>query len=303
MPSVRRALSAAVGLVATVAVVGAAGAHASSKIHVEDVWPTFSPDGKRILFARTRTTSDPRNGECCIVLRSSLYVMSRNGTGMRRLPGSGHDSDPAWSPDGKRIVFTRRDRLYVMNADGSGARALRGDYLEHRAPAWSADGAEIAFWRGRRGRGSIFVIRPDGSGLRRVARGADPYGGASWSPDSRKLAFGHNLDVFVVDRDGSDLHALTGGGYPAAHYEPAFSPDGRRLALRSDAGVYVLRSDGTGLHRITRTPNELQQDQHPMWSPDGRTIVFSGYRGHSQESRIYVVDADGRNLRRLTRHP
>jgi TolB protein len=244
---------------------------------------------------------DRRNGECCLTLGSSLYVVNAGGTGLRRIPGSGHDADAAWSPDGRLLAFTRRDRLHVMRPDGRGARALRSDGLAHSGPTWSPDSREIAFWRGNFRSGGIYAVRLDGSGFRRIVQRADGYGGPSWSPDGRRLAFGRRFQIFIVNADGSDLRRIA-RGFPAAYYEPDWSPDGRRLVFRSDFGLVVVNADGSGKRRITRAPNELSQDANPRWSPGGERIAFSAYRGRG-ERRIHVIAPNGRGLRRVTQPP
>jgi TolB protein len=82
----------------------------------------WSPNGRRIAFASTRDTRDNDNGE--------LYVMNADGSGVRRLTRTpGTEVPLGWSPDGRKLAFTRypsqpRWAFYVMNADGSGVRKV-----------------------------------------------------------------------------------------------------------------------------------------------------------------------------------
>jgi Tol biopolymer transport system component len=99
----------------------------------------------------------------------------------RRLThNGGRNFNPAWSPDGQRIVFEHRRRqgtshwvgawgykVYVMNADGSGQRRLAHGGSQ---PRWSPDGRKIAFVSQRNGHEDIFVMNADGSGQRNLTR-------------------------------------------------------------------------------------------------------------------------------------
>jgi Tol biopolymer transport system component len=144
--------------------------------------PAWSPDGRWLAFSSSAST--PNNAE--------IYVVHPDGSGLRRLTYTqgdvdtlGDDSWPAWSQDGKRIVFssnrTGDGELWIMNADGSGQRRLAG--LPHRddwASAWSPDGTRIAFHSlDALGRSQLYTVRPDGSGLVRLGIAGED---ASWLP-------------------------------------------------------------------------------------------------------------------------
>jgi Tol biopolymer transport system component len=110
-----------------------------------------------------------------------------------------------------------------------------------------------------------------------------------------------------MNPDGSDQRRLANGGVPGCGHEagPAWSPDGRRIAIVSDGqfttptkppygfgetDIYVMNADGSGQRRLTRTAGS---EHSPAWSPDGRTIAFSGRGG------IYVMNADGSGRQNL----
>jgi Tol biopolymer transport system component len=166
--------------------------------------PTWSPDGRRIAYM----------GVAGSLVGSSdtshrLHVVNADGTGDRTLlaasratwaPG-GHAIvwPPAWSPDGRRIAFSRSTNtesngvggafeIYVINADGTGLRRLTRTTVKRPPsladniwPAWSPDGKQIVSISLPN---RIQVMNADGSGLRTVfrARPIGRFGGVSWQP-------------------------------------------------------------------------------------------------------------------------
>ena len=104
------------------------------------------------------------------------------------------------------------------------------------------------------------------------------------------------LEVFVMDRDGSNLKQITNTGV-GANWAPFFTPDGRQIIYASNAknprgnnfDLFLVNVDGTGLEQVTFGETF---DGFPMFSPDGRKIVFASNRNSAREGDTNVFIAD-----------
>lgn len=246
-------------------------------------------------------------------LVNDIYRMNADGSGQTRLlTRPGHFFwGPAWSPDGKQLVFTMGTDpgpgvLYTAHADGSQATPLtqagRSSYL----PAWSPDGSKIAFLSQALTNGhfgDVAVINADGSSERQLTQTGGWTYGVSWSPDSQKLVFGSRQSgiwqLYTATADGRDPVLLeTAGGGNA----PAWSPDGKQIAFTSDRtgkdNIYLV---DLGSHQVQRLTNGASNNDNAVWSPDGTQIAFGSDRaGHGE---IFVMQADGSGATNLTSNP
>jgi Tol biopolymer transport system component len=207
-----------------------------------------------------------------------LYVMNAGGSNLARLADG---ADPAWSPDGKRLAYTKyveepnperttspasaspprkidTPYIFTMNADGSGQKKLLDKAAAN--PEWSPDGKEIAFDDNYCG---IYVMDADGSGTpRKLATGPGCASSPAWSPDGKEIAYTKGSaskasDIYVANASGEDGHAQ----------QPCVLTDhAPRLA---SAGAYA-----------------------PDWSPDGTEIAFTFQKSGARIS-VYKMDADG----------
>lgn len=277
---------------------------------VDDYAGSFSPDGKTIVFQRFFSTLRYGVEHASGLEAFVLLLMRPDGSRKRvlRHPGATFEYDATFSPDGRFILFIRDERIYVMRRDGSGMRPVRRDVLEQGCPRFSPDGSKISLWRGSAKTGAYFVMNADGTGLRRISgKERLAWGCPSWFPDGQQLVFAEDLSLYVASVDGAHVERIT-DDKDGDLYRPSVSPDGRWIACdgwlrRSGYGIVLMRADGTGMRRITTGASELQNDAGAAWSPDGRQIVFSGYRGRLKGAGLYVVGREGSGLRRLSNIP
>ncbi|MDQ3082786.1 MAG: DPP IV N-terminal domain-containing protein, partial [Gemmatimonadota bacterium] len=169
----------------------------------------WSPDGNAIAFAEG----------------GNLFTIRPDGSDRKNLTdGSfGVTREPAWSPDGKLLVFDCgiipvSSEICVVNRDGTGLKRLTDNVYYDGSAAWSPDGLWIAFETHRfGGQSDIVIMKADGTNVTKVATGADP----TWMPDGARLLFGGRDGIFTVRTDGTQLTRLTTGLYS---YQPAWRP-------------------------------------------------------------------------------
>lgn len=260
-----------------------------------DVEPAFSPDGAKITFTSHRNGND----------NTEIYVMNADGSNQIRLTNNaGHDFQPTWSPDGRKIAYIREfDKINVMNADGSGQTTIyQTEYLY--ALAWSPDGTKIAF-AAFDGSGveaiNIFVINVATGNVARLTQATffEYNHSPAWSPDGARIAFSRAYYDFFTDTETDTLNMMNADGsnnQPLFNTNPFFSrnlswsPDGAKIAFELQGNnkpgdIYTINSNGSGLVNLTNSPGA---DYDPSWGPVPSASVSVGGR---------VTTPDGRGLR------
>jgi Tol biopolymer transport system component len=212
------------------------------------------------------------NGAIAYVCGSEICVGNVDGTGQRQLTtGSTFGSDhPAWSHDGTKIAFERRQSnekadLFVMNANGNALTQMTNTpAISETGPAWSRDGTKLVYSRDD-GQQVQLAILTLASLTSQVIPGTFDGSYPSWSPDGSKIAFSSYAE--------GDENCEAG---PCV----------------ATAEIFVVPAGGGSPVNITEH-NEAH-DLFPNWSPDGSKVVIER-RAHPNEpqGRVLVIEASG----------
>jgi hypothetical protein len=237
--------------------------------------PAFSPDGSRIAFISWSGGAG-----------RGLVTANRSGGNETLVSSAPEDKLPAWSPDGRTILFfTRRagdraSQMYLTEADTRGIAESQRFVSEGEYPTWGADGQVVFRAKGRVGIG----LRLAGAALDnvRTLTDRDEDTAPALAPDGQTVAFmsrrDGNWEIYTIRADGSNLTRLTDD--PAMDGLPTWSPDGRAIAFASNTGgdwaIWAITLDG----------RERQQILAMRASPDGRVFFDQANSNGWTEERI-----------------
>jgi hypothetical protein len=226
--------------------------------------PAWSPDGRRIAFARDAAAA-------------SVYIMDADGSHVEQKTSGRPFHSPSWAPDGQSLalagdwwVCLYECSIYRLELGSPQEPPLRLADMG-ADPAWSPDGKKIAFvsLSGDDGYHALDVMNADGTGLKTIVpRDDGTINHPAWSPDGTRIAFSkcHSgaCDIYLVALDGSGLKRLT-----TLHYavRPSWSPDGTGIAFErwdfwggTNSIEYITAAGGD--------PVRLVSNAHsPAWRP------------------------------------
>ncbi|MBK9062956.1 MAG: serine/threonine-protein kinase [Acidobacteria bacterium] len=274
----------------------------------DETHPAWSPDGTKIAFCSARD----HGGRLGVVLGQTeltelvdgragdLFIAPALGGAAVKLVDDGYY--PAWSPDGKRVVFQSNRGgkwdLWTISAEGGPPARLTDDADFNYQPSWSPDGKWIAY--ASRAAGGVFSLRAvaaAGGAPAELTRGKALVLHPSWSPEGRSLVYSAfdnvtNLWELPVSNGkvaGAPRRVTLG---PGQDVDATVSRDGKSIAFattRTNGDIWELSLPSGALRQVT---SETTLEQYPALSPDGKTLLAESDR--TGRIALWTLDPSGR---------
>ena len=272
--------------------------------------PAWSPDGRQIAYG-TEEIGEPSSR----LGVSTLYVVNVSGGAPRKLV-DGDGVQPSWSPSGGRIAYWsnvggQRD-LYTVASTGGTPVRVTNDAAIDWSPVWSPDGRFIYFSSDRGTAMNLWRMPVDeSSGAVRgapepVTAGVQASAGLpGFSRDGSRLVFRSrvaSINPVAIPFDPVSLRAGTPRLLDTRNnirVPSGVSPDGKQIAFFSigepQEDIFIGPPDGP----IRRVTDDAGRDRAPVFTPDGRSIVF--YSNRDGQWAPWIIGTDGGGLRKITR--
>ncbi len=267
-----------------------------------DLAPAFAPDGHALAFVRATDV-----GVSNVYLQPLSAALEPLGEPRQLTFDKDWAMSPAWTPDGRGIVFSRgslavRRSLWRIDTTanarpealpfGQDASEVAISGLARRL-VYTRAAVDFNIWRLDRVTG-----RPPRNFISSTLAELYP----QFSPDGSQIAFASNRsgngEIWLCDKEGSNARQLTAFGRGAT-LAPAWSPDGQQIAFESRAegwgDIYTIPANGGTPKRMT---TDLENHEHPSWSRDGKWIYFGSTSGGRWQ--VWKMPAEGGTAVQIT---
>ena len=279
--------------------------------------------------------------------RDEVFVMNPGGDHVTQLTFSPNDealdnlriewiaNRPLWSPDGRKLLFTRRawdlsvtpnvliHDVHILDLDDADPRPRRltSNATPSGAPAWSPDGQKVAYCSANAGFNEIWIFDIASSAYTRTNSGPGCW--PDWSPDGNTIAFHTPAPlgrIALLDVATNTVSYLTtqAANNPSNDFFPRWSPDGKWIAFSSGRdkdvngaryqSIFLVPSDGSATP-VNITPLPAGQaatgwtSQQPAWSNNGKYIYFNGLRPGVTGTQVFRTDLAGTEVIPVTQQP
>jgi Tol biopolymer transport system component len=260
-----------------------------------EVEATFPGKNGKIAYVAFRVT----NGT------AEIYTINPSGGGKTQITHNNTDEfSLSYSPNGKKIVFVSgyvNEELYTIDASGGGKTQLTHNNKADFDPSYSPNGKKIVFVSGDGNDGELYTIDVrTGHRVQLTHNNTDDYD-PSYSPNGKKIVYvsgdGANAsELYTIDASGGGRTQITHNN--KADYDPSYSPDGKRIVYegsdtfgdlnveKAESDIYTIKAGGGDKTHVTNTDNV--DEFEPSYSPDGKKIAYTVYKGNAGE--LYTID-------------
>lgn len=242
--------------------------------------------------------------------KKEIYAVDFDGFNVERLTKDASVAlSPAWSPNGKNIVYTsyaeRNPDLVMVDSFGKNRRPILRVYGLNAAPSWSPDGSRIALVLSKDQNSEIYTADKKLK-LTRLTHHFNIDTSPSWSPDGKQIVFTSDRSgtaapqIYIMSSEMGDEGKIERISFDSSYNDnPVWSPDGDKIAYSARVGKgFRIKIYDLNTKKTEDFTSDAGSQESPAWSPDGRYIAYS--QTENGNSQIYIKKIGGDKARQLT---